>query len=297
MSTDTVEYVTVSTLKNMLELQDKAYKSALKMFVEELKVEVKEIRKEVDELKLSVNFMNANYEEMKTKHAKVETEITAVYRQREGLSQNLNEGLEALESKNEYLENHSRRDNIKIIGLEEKADEKTWDDTKQVVKKAIKEQLGIERDIFIERAHGVGKKLDGHAPNHRHVDSASRPTRSHANQSQHRPIVARFRFWKEKENVIREARRKRPKGVQFLNDFARRTLDRRAEKIPEMPEHRRNGKTAFMIMDKLVAYDRPPDRSNSRKRSKAKAYASFGFEERNDDQHVHVSGTSKSDFT
>ena len=46
----------------------------------------------------------------------------------------LNEGLEALESKNKYLENHSRRDNIKIIGLEEKADEKTWDDTEQVVK-------------------------------------------------------------------------------------------------------------------------------------------------------------------
>ena len=295
MSTDTVEYVTVSTLKNMLELQDKAYKSALKMFVEELKVEVKEIRKEVDELKLSVNFMNANYEEMKTKHAKVETEITAVYCQIEGLSQNLNEGLEALESKNEYLENHSRRGNVKIIGLEEKADEKTWDDMEQVVKKAIKKQLGIERDIFIERAHRVGKKLDRHAPNHRHVDSASRPTGSHANQSQHRPIVPRFRFWKEKENVIREARRKRPKGVQFLNDFARRTLDRRAKKIPEMLEHRRNGKTAFMIMDKLVVYDRPPDRSNSRKRSKAKAYASFGSEERNDDQHV--SGTSNADFT
>ena len=53
-------------------------------------------------------------------------------------------GLEALESKNEYQENHSRRDDIKIIGLEEKADEKTWDDTEQVVKKAINEQLGIE---------------------------------------------------------------------------------------------------------------------------------------------------------
>ena len=61
-----------------------------------------------------------------------------------------------------------------------------------------------------------------------------------------------------------------------------------------MLEHRRNGKTAFMIMDKLVVYDRPPDRSNSRKRSKAKTYASYGSKERNDDQHV--SGTSNADF-
>ena len=173
--------------------------------------------------------------------------------------------------------------------MEEKADEKTWDDTEQVVKKAIKEQLGTERDVFIEGAHGVGNKLDRHAPNHLHVDSASCPTGSHANQSQH------FRFWKEKENIIQEARRKRPKGVQFLNDFTRRTLDRRVEKIPEMLEHRRKGKTAFMIMNKLVIYDRPPDRSNSRKRSKAKAYASYGSEERNDDQHVF--GTSNADFT
>ena len=37
----------------------------------------------------------------------------------------------------------------------------------------------------------------------------------------------------------------------------RRTLDRRAEKIPEMLEHRRNGKIAFMLMDKLIVYDKP----------------------------------------
>ena len=69
------------------------------------------------------------------------------------------------------------------------------------------------------------------------------------------------------------------------------------KKIPGMLEHRRNGKTGFMIMDKLVVYDRPPDRSNSRKRGKARseAHASYGSEERNYDQHV--SGTSNADFT
>ena len=54
--------------------------------------------------------------------------------------------------------------------------------------------------------------------------------------------------------------------MQFLNDFVRKALDRRVEKIPEMLEHMRKGKTSFMIMDKLVVYDRPPDRSNSRKK-------------------------------
>ena len=47
--------------------------------------------------------------------------------------------------------------------------------------------------------------------------------------------------------------------MQFLSDLARRTLDRRAEKIPEMLKHKRNGKIAFMLMDKLIVYDKPPD--------------------------------------
>ena len=49
--------------------------------------------------------------------------------------------------------------------------------------------------------------------------------------------------------------------MQFLSDLARRTLglDCRAEKIPEMLQHKRNGKIAFMLMDKLIVYDKPPD--------------------------------------
>ena len=55
---------------------------------------------------------------------------------------------------------------------------------------------------------------------------------------------------------MRIARNKKPKGIQFMNDLARRTLDRRAKKIPQMLEHRKNGKTAFMIipiMEDLLA--------------------------------------------
>ena len=47
--------------------------------------------------------------------------------------------------------------------------------------------------------------------------------------------------------------------MQFLSDLARRTLDCRAEKLPEMLEHKRNGKIAFMLMDKLIVYGKPPD--------------------------------------
>ena len=49
-----------------------------------------------------------------------------------------------------------------------------------------------------------------------------------------------------------------------MGDFSRRTLERRASKIPEMLGDRKEGKTAFMVMDKLIIYDRPPDPDKNR---------------------------------
>ena len=73
---------------------------------------------------------------------------------------------------------------------------------------------------MIERAHRVGKKLN-HAPSC-HVDSNLNSSGSYGKQ--HRPIIAKFKFWKEKENVVGVASKNKPKGIQFMNDLARRTL-------------------------------------------------------------------------
>ena len=42
-----------------------------------------------------------------------------------------------------------------------------------------------------------------------------------------------------------------------MGDFSKRTLERRRSKIPDMIEARHNGKTAFMVMDQLVIFDKP----------------------------------------
>ena len=72
----------------------------------------------------------------------------------------------------EHLENMSRRNNVKILGLpEEKYPEKSWQDTEQIVKETISKEVKIRsEEIQIERAHRVAKPQDG------------RP----------RPVVARF---------------------------------------------------------------------------------------------------------
>ena len=44
-----------------------------------------------------------------------------------------------------------------------------------------------------------------------------------------------------------------------MNDFSQRTLKKRVEKIPEILEERKRGKTAFLVRDKLIVINKPPD--------------------------------------
>ena len=147
------------------------------------------------------------------------------------------------------MENHSRRNNIKVLGIQESEGGETWEESEKLVKDTIKEHLKIEDDLLIERAHRVGKPR----PPYRHVGGskvASKP----------RPIVPRFQIWKEKEKVIRAARKSKPDHVQFFEDFAKATLERRRQKVPELIKARKQGKKAFLVMDRVVyAKSRPPD--------------------------------------
>ena len=112
----------------------------------------------------------------------------------------------------------------------------------------IKEKLGIEDETAIERAHRVGKS---HTPS-RHVGSASQSQQ----RGSPRLIVAKVKCWKMKENILKTARKRKPKGVQFMGDFAKRTLHRRASMIPDMLEARKQGKIAFLVIDQLITYDK-----------------------------------------
>ena len=50
-------------------------------------------------------------------------------------------------NKLEYMENQSRRNNIRVQGISEAIDGETWDSTESKVKEAIRETLGIDPDI------------------------------------------------------------------------------------------------------------------------------------------------------
>ena len=134
---------------------------------------------------------------------------------------------------------------MKIVGVPENLDtEKTWDDMEKVVREVIKDNLMMENaaELSIEWAHRAGRKQ------RRHYESGSKVKPM--------PIVMKFNHWKQKERVLRIAQEKKPKGIMFYLDMAKRTLDRRTELIPDFIEERKKGKIAYFVMDQLVVRDK-----------------------------------------
>ena len=109
------------------------------------------------------------------------------------------------------------------------------------VRPGIKEKLDIE--IEIERAH--------------RVDRRKKPGVA-TKQDQPRTIVCRLKSWKQKEAVLRKARKEKPVGLFICEDQALATLDKRASQVERLKEAKKAEKTAYFILDRLIIRDGPP---------------------------------------
>ena len=58
---------------------------------------------------------------------------------------------------------------------------------------------------------------------------------------------------------MKKAHQLKPESIQFYEDYSKRTLDRRKEKVPELIQTRKRGKRASLIMDCLIVTDAGPN--------------------------------------
>ena len=116
--------------------------------------------KEVAELKYSLEYSQKDIASQQTVLDKNIVEIQSIT----GELSNVKMSLDAYCNKTTDLENRSRRNNIRIIGIPEKRNE-TWEESEVMVKAALTEKLGLAQEPRIERAHRVGKptQLNGSA--------------------------------------------------------------------------------------------------------------------------------------
>ena len=127
----------------------------------------------------------------------------------------------------------------------------TWEVTEQLVKDVLKDKLEISEDIFVERVHRIGKKRVSPGSS-ASATSTIRP----------RTFVCRLKNWKQKENILKTARKVEPRGVYVNEDLAFDTLQKRKAQMPI--EEKRAGKIAYFILDKLILRNKPVVESNLR---------------------------------
>ena len=217
--TECEEYVTLATLKQMLSMQESTLKSIFESFIMYVNHRVDDLVKTVAEVKSSLEYTQRDVDDIGQMAAKLkdaEEEIGT-----------LQTDLRTQDSKLEYLENQSRRNNIRVSGIPESPNE-TWE--------------VAEAKQFKSR---------------RNRDRSSQDTQ----QGKSRTIVCKLRCWKQREAVLKKARKSKPSGLFISEDLTLATLQRRAAQVRKLREAKQAGKIAYFVLDRLVIRDKkiPPN--------------------------------------
>ena len=135
-----------------------------------------------------------------------------------------------MEEKLIKLEDRSRRCNLRIGGVEEGKDE-TWDQCEEKVLHIFTNQLGIEKNVQIERAHRTGKKGSKH---------------SHEKTSKPRTIVLKLNSYKD------EIKKLKGTNIYINEEFSAATMNCRKELWKEVQELRQQGKIAYLNYRSII---------------------------------------------
>lgn len=223
-------------LKTLLDNQNQAYRDALEIFLKQNNENFKSLQVTVNDLKCSLEFTQKEVEDLKAEVKKNKQErksdIETIKKLEEDLKTS-NDTIEQLENRANYMEDYSRRNNLQIVGLEERPDGENWEQTTAKVNNLLEEKLQIP-NLEIERAHRVGSR-DDHRP---------------------RPIVARFTKFEHREAVMRNLTKLRGTRIFVNEDLCPASQRIRAAQLPQMKQARSEGKIAFFRHTRLIIKER-----------------------------------------
>ena len=191
--------------------------------------EIKKVNNEINKLKTSIEHTD---EVLQERMEKIEEKYDHINSK---VNENYEHQLDPqyVEAKLIELEDRSRRCNLIIDGVEEGKDE-TWDQCEEKVLDIFTDQLEIEKNVQIERAHRTGKKGSKH---------------SHEKTRKPRTIVLRLNSYKDKIKIL-----KKLKGTNiYINeDFSAATMNYRKELWKEVQELRQQGKIAYLNYRSII---------------------------------------------
>lgn len=227
------EFVSLATLREMLQMQERMCKNMFESVLSSVNTRIDKVVKSVAELKASLEYSQQDIDDLK--------EAADAIEEMEEELDDIQTGLHKQEEKLVYLENQSRRNNVRIDGIPEQHN-KTWLNTETKVKEVLQEKLNLSFEPMIERAHRTG----------------ARPRSGAADGINTRPrtIVCRLRDWRQKDDILRAARRIKPSDIFVNEDLANETIEKRKRQVDELNAAKRAGKTAYFVLDRLVIKER-----------------------------------------
>ena len=175
-------------------------------------------KKDIAELQKSCSFNGdkcKEYKEGLSKKLDEQNERNTSMLERERL---LSDQINDLISKNLYLESYSRRENIKFFNIREEREE----DTEEILRKFMEKELGFRNahTVEIQRVHRLSRRN---------------------NDTDARPIIARFLCFKDVEEIFALGRRLEGSNFQMFRDLPREIIKRRNDQMAAFKEARRNG--------------------------------------------------------
>lgn len=227
------EFVSLATLREMLQMQERMFKNMFESVLSSVNPRIDKVVKSVAELKASLEYSQQDIDDLKEAADSID--------EMEEELDDIQTGLHKQEEKLVYLENQSRRNNVRIDGIPEQHNE-TWLNTETKVKEVLQEKLNPSFEPMIERAHRTGARPRSGAAD----DINTRP----------RTIVCRLRDWRQKDDILRAARRIKPSGIFVNEDLANETIEKRKRQVDELNAAKRAGKTAYFVLDRLVIKER-----------------------------------------
>lgn len=172
---------------------------------------------EIIEMQKGISSHDKDLEELKTKEAECDKNLVIL---RDKLKEQ-EDKLADLHMKNLYLEAYSRRENIKFINIAEKSTTAHQEDTEEVLRCFLEQDLGFAdaRNVEIQRVHRTGRFKEGET----------------------RPILARFLRYQDCEHILARGHRLKGTGYQMFRDLPAEIIEKRRPQVETLKRARRSG--------------------------------------------------------
>ena len=213
-------------IESLLKIQRDAYNDNISHLMSVFNSQVNSLKSELDHAKSELVLVKHDLENKQSKLENLESKVFYLEN---------NSNLEPVQNRLDYLEDQSRRNNLRFDGIPERTGE-NWEQSTAEIQKVVS-KLGITREVTIDRAHRVGTRTPG-----------SRP----------RPIVARFHYFSDRETILKNSNKLKNTNIYVNEDLCVNSQNLRKAQLPELKQARRDGKIAYFSHTKLITKNRSP---------------------------------------